>query len=66
MAPTTTEGHLDMSGNDDANDKYGLPLAFVRPLQYGNNIVVSLKGQVRQRKKSTEHFTEMSAIGMCL
>lgn len=29
MAPTSTEGQLDMSGNGDAKDKYGLPLAFV-------------------------------------
>lgn len=29
MAPTTTEGQLDMSGNDDAKDKNGLPLALV-------------------------------------
>lgn len=47
-----------MSGNDDAKDKYGFPLALVWPLQYDNNIVVSHK---RSGKKK-EHFTEVQEV----
>ena len=42
---------LNMSSNDDAKDKYGFPLALVWPLQYGNDIVVSLKRSRKTRKK---------------